>query len=495
VGTLGGVLRYLARNGVEIGVRVREGPGKGALIWRRPNRQMLQNLLRHPIYAGAYVYGRRQVDSRRQRPGRPQTGRVVMAPGDWLAFVPDHCPAYISWDHFEQNCARLAANRAHAEAVGAPRTGAALLAGLVDCGHCGYRLSVHYQGTPIRHTYECSQLRNNYGGRMCQHVPGGALDCFVSAHVLRALAPDALELSLAATERIEEERATLDRLWKQRRERAAYETERARRQYASVEPEHRLVARTLEHAWEEQLAAQERLEEEYHRFAHQQPRLLTVQERAAIRQLAADIPALWAAATTTEVDRKEILRQVVARVVVTAQGASERVVVHITWVGGATTTGEIIRPISRLTDLSTYPQLCARVRELSAAGYAARDIADSLNTEGYRPPRVGGRFGKESVFALQRQVGVYHHRSRARPAGALHADEWFAPDLARALLLPRATLHSWIQRGWVQARQETAWPLRWIVWADTLELDRLRQLRQGAGIPAPLPRVAGQERI
>src|SRR6185312_584988 len=109
----------------------------------------------------------------------------------------------------------------------------------------------------------------------------------------------------------------------------AYEAARAERQYQAVEPENRLVARTLERAWEEKLAAQQRLEEEYHRFVRQQPRGLTAQERAAIRRLAADIPALWTAASTTAAERKEIIRQVVERVVVEAQGASERVRVRL----------------------------------------------------------------------------------------------------------------------------------------------------------------------
>jgi hypothetical protein len=85
LGTLGGVLRYLVRHDSRLGVRVREGPGKGSLVWRRPNRVVLQMMLKHPIYAGTYVYGRRQADPQRQQPGRPSTGRVVMAPSAWLA--------------------------------------------------------------------------------------------------------------------------------------------------------------------------------------------------------------------------------------------------------------------------------------------------------------------------------------------------------------------------------------------------------------------------
>ena len=100
LGTLGSVLRYLAQHDIRLGVRVREGPGQGTLVWRRPNRMTLQNLLKHPLYAGAYVYGRRQVDPRRQHPERPRTGRVVVDRAKWFAFVPEQCPAYITWDQY-----------------------------------------------------------------------------------------------------------------------------------------------------------------------------------------------------------------------------------------------------------------------------------------------------------------------------------------------------------------------------------------------------------
>lgn len=181
LGTLGGVLRYLAQHDIRLGVRVREGPGKGALVWRRPNRVILQMLLKHPLYAGAYVYGRRQNNPRRQQPGRPGTGRVVVAPAEWLALLPDRVPAYISWEQYEANQARLQANRARAEAMGAVRPGAALLAGVVVCARCGCRLGVHYDGGSKGYTYECVARRNppQAEGPRCQHLPGAALDRFV----------------------------------------------------------------------------------------------------------------------------------------------------------------------------------------------------------------------------------------------------------------------------------------------------------------------------
>ena len=478
MGTLNAVLRYLVKHHIQLGIRVREGPGKGELAWRRPNRMTLQNLLKNPLYAGAYAYGRRQVDPRTKQPGRPATGRRVRQPDEWYVLLKDRCPAYLSWEQYEQNLARLRANQARADEVGVARNGAALLAGLVVCARCGRRLQVRYGGRRNRHTYICSRLMSAYGGEICQQLAGPPLDDLLSQGVLAALTPASLDLSLAAATNVERERADLAHLWQQRLERAAYEADRAKRQYRLCEPENRLVARQLEHDWEAALTAQQHLHEEHHRFEHQQPQRLSAAEQEAIRRLAQDIPALWAAETTTIAERKEIVRQVVERIVVDAEGTSERVQVRVTWVGGAQTVGTLIRPVARLAQLSYYPQLCARLRDLAGAGLTAEAIAAQLNTEGYRPPKQREQFGRRGVQELLRDLAVRAPRPQPQSRAGLDAAEWWVAELAQALGMPLATLQGWIRRGWVQARQQAAPPRRWIVWADEAEVQRLRERHQ-----------------
>ncbi len=488
LGTLNAVLRWLAGHQVRVGVRVREGPGKGELSWRRPSRATLNNLLHNPAYAGCYAYGRRRVDPRRQRPGQPSSGRVVADPDSWLVWLPGRLPAYISWEQYERNGARLRANQARAGQPGAVRNGPALLAGLVVCAKCGHRMSVRYREA-TRCLYLCDRLAVDYGGERCQQLAGACLDRFVTQQALAALAPAALELSLAAAGQVERERAELDRLWRQRLERAAYQTERARRQYDLVEPENRLVARQLERAWEEQLAAQQQLQATYQRFADEQPRVLTDRERVAIRQLAADVPALWNASTTTHADRKALLRQLVERVTVDVHGDSERVGVVVDWAGGACTKAALIRPVARLEQLSYYPQLIERVRELARQQLPAAAIADRLNAEGYRPPKRRDRFGEQGLQQLLRRLGgpgadgSGSHPGRPVPPDGhrqdgLGEDQWWLPDLARLLGMPTVTLFTWVQRGWVTAHQQPQPPRRWIIWADDAEVERLRQRRQ-----------------
>ncbi len=476
LGTLNAVLQYLVRHEIQIGIREQARARRGALVWRRPNRTMLQHLLKHPIYAGAYAYGRRQVDPRRQQPGRPKTGALVRTPEEWLVLLRDRLPAYITWEHYEQNQARLAANQARADRIGAPRRGSALLGGLVVCGKCGARMTVGYH-LAQHPSYRCTRQLIEYGGAPCQAVAAAGLDAFVSQQVLTALQPAALELSLEAAVHLEHERADLDRLWCQRLERARYAAERAGRQYRLAEPEHRLVVRQLEREWNDALAEVQRLEEAHARFRREQPRGLTADERAAIRRLAADIPALWSASSTTSAERKEILRQVVARVVIDAEGRSERVPVQIDWVGGARTQAVVIRPVGKLEQLSTYPQLMDRVRTLAEAGATDQAIADRLNAEGYRPPKRRAQFGAQGVAGLIRRLGLRPVRACSAGRAGLQAHEWWLPTLAQALGMPEVTLYGWARRGWVRARQQEG-THQWIIWADEAECVRLRQRHQ-----------------
>jgi len=174
LGTLHAVLRWLVDHDVWLGMRLRAGPDKGELVWRRPNRMTLQNMLHSPVYAGIYAYGRRRVDPRRQVPGRPSTGRVVRAPDQWLVMIPGVLPAYITVETYHANLARLAANAARAGQPGVVRAGSALLGGLARCGRCGRRMTVRYhvRGQATAPEYVCARQLTDYGaGERCQAWP------------------------------------------------------------------------------------------------------------------------------------------------------------------------------------------------------------------------------------------------------------------------------------------------------------------------------------
>ena len=481
LGTLNSVLRYLVAQQVQLPVRVHSGPLKGELEWRRPTRETLQNMLHNPAYAGYYAYGRRQVEPRRKIPGRPDTGRVVKDASEWLVLLPGRLPAYITPEEYEANIARMAANRQTAAAPGAPRDGAALLSGLLRCGRCGgHRMTVSYHDVSARsaYGYTCGFYQVNYGtGGRCQHIAGAALDDYIAGQVLAAVAPAALEVSMAAAAHAEDERAMLDKLWRQRLERARYAADRARRQYQLAEPENRLVARQLEADWEAALAGTARLEADYQRFAEQQPTALTAAERAAIQALAKDLPAVWHAPPTTQADRKELLRILIEDITVSVAGDSELVDVTITWAGGHQTAGQAVRPVGRLDQLSYYPALLARVTGLAAAGRSSRQIADVLNAEGFRPPKRTTRFTDQQVRTLINQRGI-RARAKGRPSvlTALAPGEWSVPGLSAELGMPTASIYNWIYRGWITARRAPG-GRNWIITADDEQMHQLRERR------------------
>jgi DNA invertase Pin-like site-specific DNA recombinase len=476
-GTVNSVLQYLARHHIQLPCRVCSGKDQGQLQWHAPCRGTLSSLLHNPIYAGAYVYGRRRVDPRRRQPGRRGTGRRVLTQEEWPVLLKDRLPAYISWAQFEANVRQIESNLARVK--GTVRHGPSLLSGLVVCGRCGLRMVTQYHNNGHELRYGCVTMAVEYAQRPCQSLVGRVLDDWVGQQVLAALEPTALEVSLKAIEDVETERTRLHQHWQQRLERARYEAERAQRQYDATEPENRLVARTLERQWEAALQAEVQLRAEYARFEAQHPATLGDAERQAIRQLAADIPALWHAPTTTAADRQAIIRQLVERVVVTVQGESELVDVQIHWVGGHASGATVTRPVARLDQLSYYPQLLERVAALHAEHETLPAIANRLNAEGWRPAKRRQTFNANMVQTLVAAQGLRSARTCTRDKIEDRSpNEWTIAELAHLLSIPQPTLFSWLRQGKLQGRQNSQTARRlWLIQADEAEIARLRALR------------------
>src|SRR5262245_26718906 len=313
-GTVHGVLRYFLAHGIKLPVRAQARSNRGELEWRTPCRETLRQILRHPMYAGAYRYGHRPTDPRRQKAGHPKSGRGSgQEAEDCLVFLKDRFPAYITWERFEANQQRWQANRSRAESAGAIRDGAALLAGMVWCGRCGRRMYVRYRRRDQQPLYVCSWQRSDYGLPLCQSASAEPMEAWLAEQILAALQPAALEASLTAARQVEKQRRQQTQHWEQRLERARYEADRAARQYHACEPENRLVARTLERRWDERLQEVGRLEAELERFQRTSPRLLAETDREQIRRLAEEVPALWQVPTTTAADRRQIARLLLDR--------------------------------------------------------------------------------------------------------------------------------------------------------------------------------------
>ena len=449
--SVSGVLRYLVDHDIQLPDRIRTGPNKGDIRWNRPSRATLSDMLRHPAYAGAYVYGRRHHDGRLRVPGQPHSGRRFRRdPQTWTVLQRGAYPAYIDWGTFERNQEQMTANRNRYPGI--PRGGGALLGGLVACGVCGRRMFTGYNDDGHEARYVCNQMAATFGAPRCQSISARPVDEHVSALMLSALAPSAIEVSLQVAEDLELERQQLHEQWKQRLERAGYETALARRRYEAVDPQNRLVARTLERDWEAALTAEQALRAEHERALARAPERLTEEEKATVRRLASDIPALWRAPTTTARDRQAVARLMLERVVILVHGESERADLACHWAGGVVTKHTLIRPVRRFEQLEHFDQMLAQITEMRSQGATAQCIADRLNAEGWRPPKKH-TFDAAMIRRLLQRRGL----GTKRPIWSgnvprIDETEMTLQELADRLGAHRQTVYGWLRRGKLTGR-------------------------------------------
>jgi len=388
-----------------------------------------------------------------------------------------------NWETYARNQEQMAANRAKHDGV--PRGGPALLGGLVRCGHCGRRMSLAYHNNGHEARYLCCQLATTFGGPRCQSISAQPVDALVMELMLAALAPSAIEVSLQLAEDIELERAQRQRHWAQRLERARYETALARRRYEAVDPENRLVARTLERDWEAALAAEQALEAEHARELARQPARLQAAEMEAIRQLAEDVPALWRAPTTTAADRQTIARLMLERVAVRVDANSEHVEVVCTWAGGVRTSHALVRTVQRFEQLRGFDQLLATIRELRGQGCSAAVVAERLNAAGWRPPKRAS-FNEGMIQRLLFRYGL----SEGRPIWTSRVSrqpeaEWTLHEAAARLGIHRHTAYRWLRQGRLPGRMAARGDQR--IWLVQMTDAELAQIRSAQAIPPSPP--------
>lgn len=469
IGSVYGLFYWLTRNDIRLPIRSHRIGDKGALSWRWPNIATLTDMLRHPIYAGAYAYPRRPTASKRHV-ASGKRNRPWVSMDQWKVLLKDRLPAYISWDQYLRNRQRIEHNRFRPSSAGASRNGTGLLSGVLICGKCNRRMqTVYHRGAH----YLCNRRYVEGTVPRCYGLSAGVLDELVSQQVLRALEPAALELSLRAQADVERERQRLNKHWQQQLKRAHYDVELAERRYGAVDPQNRQVASTLEQRWEEALGKEREVREDYDRFLSQTPLSLSDEERVRIESLASEIPILWNAAGTTNADRKEMVRCIVERVVVHVRCDSDLVDATIHWAGGYESHHEISRPVATYAQLRDFEPLMNRIAELRAAGKSAVKIAEQLNAEGFHPPKHRGSFTRELIWELLDRRGLIgNERSHDELLGR---DEWWVSDLARKLAMSHMKLRYWAKRGWVHCRK-TPIQGHWILWADQDEQVRLYQL-------------------
>jgi DNA invertase Pin-like site-specific DNA recombinase len=403
------VVRYFREHHLLFPTRTCGGPRDGKLIWQPLTYQRTLQVLHNPLYAGTYAYGRYAYSARRKPRAQCQQRRVRLSSSEWIVVQWDAFPGYISQAEYEANQQRLAANRPQPERAGSARMGIALLNRLVLCGRCGHPMHVAYTGSGGRYPiYLCRPHRQQGDNTTCQRISALPIDQSVAQVVLSALTPAAIELSLQVVDDAAQQQAALQQHWQHRLERATYEANLAQRRYQQVEPENRLVARTLEREWESALQTVAGVKEAYHQAQQAAPLALTAEDRAALFSLAQDLPALWAAESTTIAERKELLRLLLADVTLTRQ--EHDVLVQLRWVTNEVQTWTVPLP---QRGLHTSQEIITRIREL-APTHTDADIAVILNADGCRTAH-GQTFTASRVSSLRRTHRIVKVQRNARP--------------------------------------------------------------------------------
>lgn len=439
------------------------------LEWIVPSYAAIYNVLTNPEYAGAYVYGRTRNERYVDEQGVVRKRIRHLGRDKWQIFLPAHHPGFIDWETFEANQTRLRSNipsrfesRESQQKGRALREGSALLQGLALCGHCGRRLRIAYQGTNSTPRYYCKGEELNGGHREeCLNVGGLTIDQALTNVFLEALTPAAVEATALAVQQLESQHDAALSLWRLEIERARYEAQRAERQYKAVEPENRLVARGLEKEWESRLQKLATAEAELHHREQQRPRNLTEEERKRIKTLGSDLQLVWSAPTTTDRDRKELLRALLEEVILKVereQKPEKRATLTLRWRGGMITTVNVQLKSYHVQGPKTDEDTLSLLGRL-AAHYPDDIIARVLNRQG-RKPAQGAHFTAVSVGSLRRYHNIPRFAPPSEPSGG---EVLTVKKAARVLGVAASTLHRWLNAGLIPGEQlspEAPWRIR-----------------------------------
>jgi DNA invertase Pin-like site-specific DNA recombinase len=423
------VLRWAATTGFLMPVRDR---GSAEVSWVQLGNLRLNTMLKNRAYAGVYVFGRHPIKTVLVDGEIRKVRTRLDEPTEWPVRIDNAQPAYITWGTYMSNRDKLRQNKTQPSGAtrGAPREGAALLAGLIICGRCGRRMSARYGSHAKSSSWSWSYTcwgEHGKGRETCWSVAGAAIDRAVEKLFLETMVPSELDLSLAVEREVHQQADSLEKAWRARIEQARYEARRAERRYKAVEPDNRVVARTLESDWEQRLRELETVEQQYAEARRTARVELTTQDRERIRQLARDLPAVWAAPTTLPADRKAMLRLAIKAVAVNPVEVPRRSTrIKVQWASGA--VDERMVPRFHKGEYRKNPsQAIQRIRELAAGGLHDDEIA--------------ARLGAES---LRTGTGLAWHEEHVRQARSRYDIERTAPDRPRIHPLP----HRHPERGW-----------------------------------------------
>jgi len=421
--------------------------------WVRPTYTEIHAVLTSPVYAGAYIYGRSRRERYLDEGGQLKSRTRHLPHSEWEVLIPNHHRGFIDWETYEDNQKRIGNNtrpRPHS-AGGAVREGAALLQGIATCGRCGRKLKVYYSGKNSIPGYHCpGHSIANGRGYYCMRVGGQRIEEGVAKVFLKTIAPAGVAAALQAESQMltEHQEALAQR--RHEVERKQYEATRSERRYKSVDPENRLVARGLELEWEESLHQLSVAKDKLLRYENQTLRALTPAQRQALCELGQDLFRVWSAATTTDRDRKQLLRILLEEVIIAVDRDAHKAQLKLRWSGGPVTELSVDLWIVRHAPNRTDEDTVGLLRRL-ARHYNDGMIAGILNRQGRRTAR-GLRFNGNRVNSLRQHWGIPRFEPpNDEPDGKLLNIK----QAAELLQIAPSTVHRWINDGIISGEQIT----------------------------------------
>jgi DNA invertase Pin-like site-specific DNA recombinase len=444
------VLRYLRTTGIELPYQ-RRAPGLGDPIeWRKPTSDALQALLNNPLYAGVYCYGRRETTL---DPIERVVRKRLRPREEWIAFLPNHHPGYISLAEYDEN-QRIIANNAYRfpNSQGAARKGKALIQGLAICAHCGRKMHVRYSQGRARYLCDYDHIR--YADPVCNQASARHVDGLVTHLFLQLVTPNALEVALSFKDKLQQEADQIDLVWQQKIKRLQYEANLARCRYEAVDPDNRLVAQTLETEWNQKLTALDQMEQSYVTQRPSQDQLVSTLDE--MRAVMTHLRDYWFADTITAQDKKELLRCLVQQVIVDDRGDLIRVQLH--WYGGDVSELTIPKRLQTSADIYFRIQALARHQTDQA-------IADQLNSDGYLTA-YQRRWTARHVLTFRR-FHTIPSAFDADPNARLAETAYITgAEASQRLGVKMDSIHEWCQLGILTSQQDGPKKRFWVYWDE-----------------------------
>jgi DNA invertase Pin-like site-specific DNA recombinase len=473
-------VKYFTVNQLLFPKRDYRGFSAAHLYWGRLTCGRVLNILHNPVYAGAYAYGKstRQAS---KKASFPNTGKTISLPMEaWEVLIKYHHKGYIAWDTYLANIATLEANRTYMpDQSSPPREGAALLQGIAICGCCGRKLGVRYKGDNGSYvSYECNQIRRRYGiTTSCpSFYSGNCVDNAVSEVFLSALTEANLRISLEAFDKIEEQERQIDEQWQQRIEQAEYEAQLTQRRYYAVEPENRLVARSLEAEWNERLQQLEQVKQDYQAFKNEHPPKLNKEDKEQILKLADQLPVIWNSKSTSQRDKKRLIRILIQDVTLTKLKEQRQTRLTIHWKSGLATTRVVDNPRPAPEKRMTPQPTVDLINKLSK-DHSDSMIVDVLNAKGIMSAN-GQPFTVRKIKYLRytRRIKSNCKELPSLKDNGPRADGSYSTrQLADILDVDPHTIFNWRKKGMIsgyQAKHNSPW---WFKLSQE-ELDKLKEI-------------------